>query len=121
MNIIAIVLVVSGVFFLGVGTAGLLRLPDFYCRAHATGKCDTLGLLLVLLGFCVYLASAGELLLGAKLMLIAVFVFLANPTATHALVRAAFLSGLPANSIKKGDAGIINKTDNINSDTNNNK
>ena len=49
--ILAIFLVVAGIFFFFAATVGFLRFPDFYSRMHATGKGDTFGLLLCLLGF----------------------------------------------------------------------
>ncbi len=94
MNIVVIILVSAGLFFLGIGTLGLLRFPDFYSRAHAAGKCDTLGMLLTLLGLSVYAWSMSWWLVGVKIMIIALFVLLANPTAIHALTRAAFLAGV---------------------------
>jgi len=42
-----------GGFFLAA-TIGLLRFPDFYTRLHATGKGDTLAVLLSLIGLSVY-------------------------------------------------------------------
>jgi multicomponent Na+:H+ antiporter subunit G len=59
---------------------------------HATGKSDTLGTLLSLLGLAVY---TGYSLVSVKILFIAVFVFLTSPTATHALIRAAFDSKVP--------------------------
>ena len=91
MSVIAIILIIGGTFFLGTGTLVLLRFPDFYCRAHATGKSDTLGLFLMLTGVVIY---NGISLISLKIWLIALFIMLANPTATHAICRAAFLSGL---------------------------
>jgi multicomponent Na+:H+ antiporter subunit G len=85
-------LIVSvGAFFLLVGSIGLLRLPDFYSRAHATGKSDTLGVILTTLGLVVH---EGFTLNSVKLGLLLFFVALTNPTGTHALTRAAFRSGL---------------------------
>ena len=89
IDIIASLLIVSGMFLFASGTLGLLRLPDFYCRMHATGKCDTLGGLLVMLGLAVY---QGFSLVSLKLLFIVIFIFLANPTATHAIGRAAFVN-----------------------------
>lgn len=86
MTAAAAVLVCLGVFFLLMGAIGLVRFPDFYARMHAAGKCDTLGALLVLVGLAAY---AGPSLASAKILLIAVFVFLTSPTATHAVARAA--------------------------------
>ena len=91
MNVIGGILMVSGVFFLLTGTVGYLRLPDFFCRMHAVGKSDTLGALLSLLGVA---CLVGWSLLALKFVVIALFIFLANPTATHAIGRAALLSGL---------------------------
>ena len=52
--IIVIFLVVAGIFFFFAATVGFLRFPDFYSRMHATGKGDTFGLLLSLLGLAIY-------------------------------------------------------------------
>lgn len=54
---------------------------------HATGKSDTLGALLSLMGLALY---NGFSLVSIKILLIAVFIFVASPTSTHALLRAAF-------------------------------
>lgn len=87
MTIVAVTLVLSGVFFLVMGAVGLVRFPDFYSRMHAAGKCDTLGVLLVLIGLAIY---EGVTLSSAKILLIAVFLFMTSPTATHAIARSAF-------------------------------
>ena len=86
MTFVAMVLVLAGVFFLTMGGVGLVRFPDFYTRMHAAGKCDTLGVLLVLVGLAIF---EGFTLASAKILLIAVFLFLTSPTATHAIARAA--------------------------------
>ena len=88
----SIVLVFGGVVFLLLGAVGILRFPDCYTRMHAAGKCDTLGGLLVIGGLAVY---HGVSLDSAKILFIAVFIFLTSPTATHAIARAAFTNGLP--------------------------
>ena len=59
---------------------------------HAAGKCDTLGSLLVVGGLAVY---HGVSLGSAKILFIAVFIFLTSPTATHAIARAALRNKLP--------------------------
>ena len=90
-DLLAIPLISAGVFFLLVGSIGLVRLPDFYSRSHATAKADTLGILLILGGFILF---EGFTLNSAKMLIILVFVALTNPTATHALARAAFFFGV---------------------------
>lgn len=87
MTAVATVLVASGVFFLVVGAIGLIRFPDVYTRMHAAGKCDTLGLLLVLLGIA---CGQGVGLVAVKLLVVAAFVFITSPTATHAIARAGY-------------------------------
>jgi multicomponent Na+:H+ antiporter subunit G len=98
MSIAAVILILAGTFFFTTGVIGILRFPDFYSRMHATGKGDTLGTVLMLCGLALYNLDAGftlaNVLVSIKLMFIGVFWFLANPTATHALLRAAFDSGL---------------------------
>jgi multicomponent Na+:H+ antiporter subunit G len=89
---LAVLLLVAGAFFIVTAVIGVLRLPDFYTRLHAVGKCETAGLALSLLGLAV-LAHDPEV--TVKLILVVLFVGLANPTATHALARAARQSGLP--------------------------
>lgn len=91
MTLLADLAVTTGLLFIIAGVVGILRLPDFYARLHAMGKCDTLGVALVLLGLAI---RHGLSLYSIKILLITVFVGLANPTATHALARAALKSGL---------------------------
>ncbi len=90
-SILAIVMVSFGAFFLLIGSIGLIRLPDFYSRTHAVSKSDTLGMMLVLGGLALYL---GFNLNALKLMIAVVFVALTNPTGSHALAKAALLSGI---------------------------
>ncbi|MDL1969384.1 MAG: monovalent cation/H(+) antiporter subunit G [Candidatus Desulfofervidaceae bacterium] len=94
VNILTIALVLVGLFFFFTGTVGLLRFPDFYCRMHATGKCDTLGSLMVLSGLALYEGYHNSLLIAVKIIFISVFIFLANPTATHAIAKAALVCGV---------------------------
>jgi multicomponent Na+:H+ antiporter subunit G len=83
--------VLSGLFFFTTATVGLLRFPDFYCRLHATGKGDTLGTLLMIVGFMIY---EGFHLLSIKLILIPLFLFMASPTVTHSIGRAGVSCGV---------------------------
>ena len=98
MSIVAIFFVLAGTFFFTTGVIGLLRFPDFYSRMQATGKGDTLGAVLVLTGLALYNLhsgfSTGNILVCMKLLFIAVFWFVATPTAIHALLRAAFDFGI---------------------------
>lgn len=90
-TVLAAVLVLGGLFFMSVSGVGIVRLPDVYCRNHAVGKSETLGSILLLFGLAIY---NGFHMSSAKLLLILVFILLANPTATHLIAQAAFRSGL---------------------------
>lgn len=97
MDVIVVLLLFAGLFFFTGGAVGILRFPDFYSRLHPAGKLDTLGLLLSLMGLALYNLhhfSLGALLTSLKIILIVVFVFLASPTATHAIVDAGVRAGL---------------------------
>jgi multicomponent Na+:H+ antiporter subunit G len=89
--IASIAFLLGGLFFFLAATVGLLRFPDFFCRLHATGKGDTLAVLLCLIGLSVYEGFSFNTL---KILFIAVFMFLAQPTSTHAISRAALRCGL---------------------------
>ncbi len=92
IDVIAAGLLVAGTGFLVVSAVGLLRLPDFYSRMHAVAKAETLGLLLVVAGLLVrHRLGPGSV----QLLLIAVFAFMTNPVATHALSRGAARDRLP--------------------------
>ncbi len=90
-TILAGVLIVSGTVFLLASALGVVRFPDFYSRLHAAGKGDTLGQALVLAGLMVL---SGWTMVSLKLALIVLFIFILNPTATHALARGAWLAGV---------------------------
>ncbi len=91
MNVVALALVAAGLFFMSIAVIGLIRLPDFFSRAHAVSKSETLGMALLLLGLLVF---AGVSLTGLKLALVLVFVAITNPVGAHVLTRAAVRSGL---------------------------
>ncbi len=93
-NIFSIILIVSGIFFMLVGSIGVIRLPDFYSRTHAVSKSDTLGITLVILGLIIY---EGLTMNSVKLTFIVLFIALSNPIGTHALARAAYKRQLKPN------------------------
>jgi multicomponent Na+:H+ antiporter subunit G len=97
MNSLVVLLVVAGIVFFFATTVGLLRFPDFYSRMHAAGKGDTLSSLLMLLGLALYEfheLNLATVLVALKILLITVFIFMASPTATHAIIDAGFESGV---------------------------
>lgn len=84
-------LMAGGFLFSLIASIGVIRLPDFYTRLHAQGKCDSLGVMLFLAGIALH---EGLSLTSLKVVAVLLFVFITSPTATHALGRAALHSGL---------------------------
>ena len=91
MTLLSVILILAGMFFLTVSSVGIIRLPDFYSRTHAVGKAETLGSMLVLGGLAAY--NEFEIT-SLKLLVMLIFIAIANPTATHAIAREAIRSGL---------------------------
>lgn len=91
INVLTVMLLLIGAFFMLAGTIGFVRFPDFYSRMHATGKCDTLGEGLMLVALIIY---GGATFVSVKILFLIVFILLANPTSTHAIAKAAYDVGL---------------------------
>lgn len=95
MNILFAFFLMCGLIFFTGGTVGILRFPDFYSRLHPAGKLDTFGLVTTVGALALYVVfSLGSILIALKICLIAVFVFITSPTATHAIVDAGVRAGL---------------------------
>lgn len=90
IDVISVICLLGGLFFLLVATVGLLRLPDVYCRLHATTKCDTLGAGLIFLS----LALQSSFSAAVKLGVIGIFVLITNPAAAHVIARVSYITGI---------------------------
>ena len=80
-----------GVIALLIGSLGLIKLPDVYCRIHAVGMIDTAGASFIILGMIIHQGSS---LVSFKLALIGVFLFFTSPIATHAVAQVAHKMGV---------------------------
>ena len=105
LNIVSIILILSGlVFFLGA-SIGILRFPDFYTRMHAAGKGDTLSTILIMSGMAIQVIGNFEgssILVAIKILAIAVLIMLTSPTSTHLLMKAGYDDGIiPVSKDKK--------------------
>jgi len=82
------------------GGVGALRMPDFYTRAHCSGKGDTLAQAFIFVGLALYTALHDDLLsmhamsVIVRLVLITGFILVTSPTATHAVARGAQKDGI---------------------------
>ena len=72
------------------GGVGLLRLPDFFSRVHAAGLTETLAAPLLLTGLSLQMEWSLDLF---KVLMILILVLATNPTATHAMAKAALHGG----------------------------
>ena len=95
-----VALALAGAFFGGVAAVGLVRLPDVYTRSHAASKSDTLGAILAIAAAALALQSG---LSTAKSVFLLLFMFITNPTAAHAVARAAQDQGIEPWTADEGD------------------
>lgn len=96
IDIVTVAFLIGGAFFALTAGIGVLRMPDFYSRAHPAGKSDTMAQTLIMIGL-LFQALQYEYLgfwAAIKLVLISVFLFITAPTAVHAIMRAAHVDGL---------------------------
>jgi multicomponent K+:H+ antiporter subunit G len=88
VNILAVVCLLTGGFFLFVGSVGLAKLPDFYTRLHAPTKATTLGVGAVLLG-SMLLTSMRDGGISIHELVISLFLFITAPVSAHMMAKAA--------------------------------
>jgi|AntRauTorcE11898_2_1112593.scaffolds.fasta_scaffold60082_2 multicomponent Na+:H+ antiporter subunit G len=96
------VLIIAGSFFVLAGGIGVLRMPDFYTRLHGSSLTDSLGTFAVLFGL---MLQFGLSLATLKLVAIALFLYLTNPTAAYALAHAALLAKVPGLASRPHEEG----------------
>jgi multicomponent Na+:H+ antiporter subunit G len=89
-ELVVMVLLVGGAFFVLVAALGVLRFPDVLLRMHASTKAGTLGVGLIVVATMVYYGDLGSIARG---LAIVVFVLLTAPVAAHMMGRAAYLAG----------------------------
>ncbi len=86
IQLLALLLILGGLFFFLSGSIGLLRLPDLFCRLHALAKADNVGLACITIG--VVLIDA-NLINSLKLLLIWFLVLAASAVSSHLISRHA--------------------------------
>lgn len=100
-EVIAALFMLCGLVFFVGSAIGMLRLPDFYSRIHASGNSETLGCALSFIGLMIY---EGATLTTVKMAFAFLIVFLANPIGSHILSKAAYKSGHPVWTLKSKGA-----------------
>ncbi len=100
LDVLSWISIVGGLFFMLVGTLGLLRMPDVYTRLHAAGMTDTMGAGLLLLGMGLQTVigivdgNGQYWFVLFRLVFVYAFLLFTSPIATHAVARAALHGGL---------------------------
>jgi len=79
-----------GGFLCITGGVGLLRMPDFFSRVHASGVTESLAAPLLLFGLLLQMDWSLD---SIKVLMILAFVLATNPTATHAMAKATLHGG----------------------------
>ena len=90
-------LIVIGASFALVGSIGLVRLSDLYCRLHGPTKATTLGLGAMLLASVLHFSRSEGLSLHE--LLITVFLFLTAPVSAHMIARAGLHLRVDSNTL----------------------
>lgn len=90
---------IAGILTL-IGTAGMLRFPDFYTRTHAATMVSVGGFTVALTGIA--LLNLFDIYFSKILMVLAVNL-VTNPTSTHALADAAYDIGIKPVLLVKDD------------------
>ena len=86
MILLALLFFIIGIFFMFFGVLGILIFPDVYTRLHPAGKAGTAGVISIFIGLILY---SGLTLISLRIGLIALFILLTSPVATHAIARGA--------------------------------
>lgn len=84
---VSVLLLIGGTFVL-VGSVGLLRLKDVYCRLHGPTKATTLGLGGILIGSMIYMSHYQGYVTIHEL-LITLFLVITAPVTAHILSKVA--------------------------------
>ncbi len=93
MQIIIILFLVLGTFFVLSASIGVIRFPDVYTRLHASTKAATLGISGIMIGAFIFLYVEHEIVSG-KLILGIIFILLTAPVSAHMIGRAAHTTGI---------------------------
>lgn len=93
VRIIIDILFGIGIFFMFAGVVGMIRMPDTFCRLQSSTNIVTMGGLPILIGASIYGFYTGNTAIGVKSIIIALFLLLTNPAASHAMTKSAYKSG----------------------------
>ncbi len=95
LRIIIDVFIFAGAFFAFVGTLGVIRFHDTYCRMQASTCIATMGVIGVAIGALIYaIWVEHNAPMAVKTVVLVLFVLFTNPISSHALCKAAYKHNL---------------------------
>lgn len=86
---IAAFFIVFGFVLMLISAIGVLRFKDFLSRLHATSVGESMGIVMMCIGFVI---KIGLNLVSAKIILIVLAIFIVNPVGTHLIGKSALRS-----------------------------
>jgi len=92
IEILSLVLLLTGTFFMLLAAIGLVRMPDLFLRMSAATKASPLGAGFILLAAAIYFDELGT---TSRALATIVFIFLTAPVAAHRIGRSAYFDGVP--------------------------
>lgn len=96
LDILAILFTLAGIGFMFISALGVFRMPDIYHRLHTSSKASTIGLLGLLIGAILYFSLEPDgTIVVIKALITLLFAFIALPTGSHILAKAAHRAGVP--------------------------
>ena len=91
-EVVSLVSLLIGTFFMVLAGIGLLRMPDLFLRMSAATKASTLGAGFILLAGAIYFNELGA---TSRALATIIFIVLTAPVAAHRIGRAAYFDGVP--------------------------
>ena len=85
-------LLLGGCLLILSGVLGIVRFPDFYCRAHAATKGPTVGIMMIMLGSIIFYAASGSF--SSRNVLASFFIMITAPVGAHLLLKNSYHSGI---------------------------
>ena len=106
LDILSWIFLCAGGFFCITAGVGIIRMPDFYTRAHAGSILDSMGAGLILFGL---LLQAPTYLVAVKLLFTFFFLMITGLAAIHALAQSVNVAGVNpsfANIVQRLDKNL---------------
>lgn len=110
-EIISLVLIIPGSFFVFSAAVGVVRFRDTMSRVHAITKPQTTGLILIIVGAIIRMVGSEDFSVGERgdmgmLVLLVVFALMTSPVTAQRLGRIARREGLygRAENMTRNDA-----------------